>query len=87
MSRKLIVAAIGGNGMPDVAASAHRFGELLSDRAILLTGGEPNAGVPEVKCTALAGSEKTGNGLMICKILYSILRTVSDCARIPIARL
>jgi SLOG cluster4 family len=70
MSRKLIIAAIGGNGMPDVAASAHRFGELLSDRAILLTGGEPNAGVPEVKCTALAGSEKTGKGLMISVLTH-----------------
>jgi hypothetical protein len=42
MSRKFIVAAIGGNGLPDVASSALRFGEVLSDRAILLTGGAPD---------------------------------------------
>jgi SLOG cluster4 family len=63
--RKMIVAAIGGNGMPGVAASALRFGELLSDRAILLTGGEPNDSLPDVKSAALAGSQKTGRGLMI----------------------
>jgi hypothetical protein len=64
MSRKLIVAAIGGNGLPDVASSALRFGEVLSDRAILLTGGEPDGPHTDVKNAAMAGSQGA-KGLMI----------------------
>jgi hypothetical protein len=63
MPRKLIVAVIGGNGLPEIAPYAHRLGELLSGRAILLTGGRPDDRPNEnVKSAALAGSS---NGLMI----------------------
>src|SRR5258705_10783389 len=65
MPRKVIVAAIGGNGLPDVAASALRFGEVLSNRAILLTGGAPDDRSADVKSAAMAGSQRTGTGLMI----------------------
>lgn len=65
MARKIVVAAIGGNGMPDVTPSAFRFGEELSDRAILLTGGmDPPKKDTDVKTAAMFGSQGA-RGLMI----------------------
>jgi hypothetical protein len=62
MARKLLVAVIGGNGMPDVAPSAFRLGQVLSNQAILLTGGAPGDGPEEnVKAAVMAGSS---NGLI-----------------------
>jgi uncharacterized protein (TIGR00725 family) len=65
MARKIIVAAIGGNGMPDVTSSAFRFGEELSDRAILLTGGmDPLKRDTDVKTAAMFGAQGA-RGLLI----------------------
>ncbi|MCS3499350.1 uncharacterized protein (TIGR00725 family) [Bradyrhizobium japonicum] len=64
MSRKFIVAVIGGNGLPDVASSAHRFCALLSNRVVLLTGGAPDGRLTDVKNAAMAGSQGA-KGLMV----------------------
>ena len=66
MSRRMIIAVIGGNDLPDVALSARRFGELASNRAILLTGGKPSGGqVSEHVKTAAMDGAVNNRGLMV----------------------
>jgi predicted Rossmann-fold nucleotide-binding protein len=77
MSRKPIVAVIGGNGLPDVAASALRFGAVLSNQAILLTGGAPDGPRTDVKSAAMFGSQGA-MGLMI-----SVLPKVGPSCELP----
>src|SRR5262249_40323469 len=58
MPRMPIIAAIGGNGLPKAAELAQDFGTLLSDRTILMTGGEPGRPPRDVKNAALRGCEE-----------------------------
>jgi len=66
MTRKLVVAAIGGNHVDKAAEFAQQFGEEFTAKQgwILMTGGEPKKSKRKVKDAALFGCKKAG-GLMV----------------------
>jgi uncharacterized protein (TIGR00725 family) len=65
MPRKRIIAAIGGNNLPEITGPARDFGRrVASSGAILLTGGDPSGDQKDVKHAAIRGCARA-HGLVI----------------------